>query len=78
MTAVAAPLLPPALRALGRHRARARGPRLAVAAAVLAAAATFSLTVSGGVTTLPTESPALSAASQTVSTGLALVGRNDR
>ncbi|MFI5958605.1 hypothetical protein [Cryptosporangium sp. NPDC051539] len=79
MTAVAAPTtLPPSLRALGRHRAPARRPRLAVAAAVLAAAAALSLTVSGGVTTRPTESALLSAASQTVTTGLGPVGRSGR
>jgi len=68
MTAVTAPTLPPALRALGRHRAPARSPRLAVAAALLAAAATFSLAGAGGASTLPIAAPALSAVSQTVTT----------
>ncbi|SHM93126.1 hypothetical protein [Cryptosporangium aurantiacum] len=80
MTAVAAPTLPPSLRKLGRHRAPSRGPRLAVAAALLAGAATFTLAASGGVTTLPAESPALSAVSQTVTTGVTgpLTGRSVR
>lgn len=70
MTAVAAPTLPPSLRALGRHRAVARTPHLAAAAALLAAAATFSLAVSGGMTTLPVVAPALSSVGQTITTGL--------
>ncbi|GAA0256238.1 hypothetical protein [Cryptosporangium japonicum] len=65
--------LPPSLRVLSRRRDRAHGPRLAAAAALLAAAATFSLTMSGGVTPLPTATPTLSIVSQTVTTDL-LVG----
>ncbi|MFG1920844.1 hypothetical protein [Cryptosporangium sp. NPDC048952] len=60
--------LPPSLQVLARRPAR--GPRLAAAAAMLAAAATFSLAFSGGVTPLPTATPALSIVSQTVTTDL--------
>lgn len=70
MTGVAAPTLPPSLRVLGRHHAVARTPRLAVAAALLAAAATFSLAASGGFTTVPVVAPALSAVGQTITAGL--------
>jgi hypothetical protein len=62
--------LPPSLRVLGRRREGARGPRLTAVAALLAAAATFSLTISGGVTPLPTAAPAVSIVSQTVTTDL--------
>ena len=70
MTVAAAPTLPPSLRVLGARRDRTRSPRLAVAAALLAAAATFSLAVGGGVTTAPTPAPALAAVSQTGTTDL--------
>lgn len=84
MTAVAAPTLPPSLRSLGRHRGPARAPRLAVAAAMLAGAATFTLVATGGVTTLPTETTVRDALTQTVTTGLTgirdlpVLGRSQR